>query len=101
MAICEECERKFYSKNPNKKHCSKRCKLVALRRRQIKNEQLCWSCGNSCGGCLWSSCLKPIKGWEAIPVVVKDSEGDIRTYKIKKCPQYKFEDIGGYYGKIY
>lgn len=101
MARCEICGKIFYSKSILKKYCSRECRLTASKIRQKANEQLCWSCENACGGCSWSSCLKPVKGWEATPVVVKDSEGDIYTYKITGCPQYKFEDIGGYYGEIY
>lgn len=64
------------------------------------NRQLCWTCGNSCGGCLWSRYFKPVPGWDAEPTVVKQissrrsSAGkrvynEVKSYSIKSCPMFK------------
>ncbi len=58
-----------------------------------KDTQLCWKCKRATGGCGWSRSGKPIKGWDAEKVTLKDLEGDIRTYKIKKCPLFLPDDI--------
>lgn len=101
MGICKTCGKIFYSKNLKKEHCSKNCRKIAAEIKRRENEQPCWNCGNACGGCSWAQDFTPVKDWEAEPVTVKDKEGDIRTYKIKYCPQYTLEKHGGYYGKIY
>lgn len=59
-----------------------------MAKRQIEKDQPCWTCSKACGKCDWSRDFNAIKGWDAIPVLVKDREGDIRSYKIKKCPEY-------------
>ena len=89
MAKCDVCGKGFYTKSRGKKYCSVECRAIAKRIKQRENEQLCWSCQNACGGCSWSKNLIPVVGWNATPILVKDEEGDIRTYKIVKCPQYK------------
>ena len=88
LLICEFCGKVFKSKSKLKKYCSKKCKCTAIRIQREENGQLCWTCKNACGGCSWSSKLIPIKGWSAIPDVIKDDSGDIHTFKILKCPQY-------------
>lgn len=86
---CEHCGKVFYTRKKTKKYCSKRCKSESLQLQREKDGQLCWRCNNACGGCLWSKKLKPIKGWTAVPVTIKDSMGDISTYKITDCPQFE------------
>lgn len=55
----------------------------------MPKEQLCWTCQNACGGCLWSASLTPIKGWIAIKTRKKDSHNGIYdAYHIDECPQY-------------
>lgn len=85
---CECCGKKFLSKSNLKKYCSKSCKSEARKRKQEENEQLCWRCKNACGGCDWSKHLKPIGGWIAELITIKDSMGDFSSYKIHKCPEF-------------
>lgn len=47
-------------------------------------EQLCWSCGNACGKCSWSSAFIPVDGWVAEKV-----PGD--TYSITACSEYVYD----------
>ena len=88
MAKCEYCGKGFITKSSKKKYCSRECKLMAFQLKRQQNEQLCWSCQKACGRCSWSKNLTPVKGWEATPVMVKDDEGNIRTYHITSCPEY-------------
>lgn len=88
--ICEFCGERFYSRSVHKKYCSEFCRRSAAIARQMEKEQLCWRCKNACGKCSWSRELQPINGWDAEPVMVEDGEGNIRSYKIKKCPEYIF-----------
>ncbi len=53
-----------------------------------KDTQLCWECKRATGGCRWSADLKPVKGWDAEKVIIKDFEGDIESYKVKACPLF-------------
>lgn len=53
--------------------------------------QPCWSCVNACGGCDWSSRLRPIPGWDARKIVKPDAKsptGLWETYEIRSCPQF-------------
>ena len=59
-----------------------------MAKRQIEKDQPCWTCSKACGKCSWSRSFTPIKGWTAEPVMVKDKEGDIRSYRIRKCPEF-------------
>ena len=59
-----------------------------MRKRCESNNQLCWDCKKACGGCSWSSCFKPVDGWDAEESIVKDNSGDIISYKVKKCPEF-------------
>ena len=59
-------------------------------------QQLCWSCKNAVPddvghGCEWSEGLRPVPGWEAVPVF-RQSMGD--TWSISQCPKYDPEPIG-------
>lgn len=87
---CKYCGKVFISKSPYVDYCSKDC----ARADSIENEQLCWTCSKACGDCSWSKSFNLVEGCDAEPVVVKDKEGDIYSYKIKKCPQYKKGFIG-------
>ena len=53
-------------------------------------DQLCWRCGNACGGCSWSREFEPVPGWIAIPTFKDRSD----TYCIIKCPDFKPEKRG-------
>ena len=85
---CEFCKKTFATDSNKKKYCCKECAKKMARRRQIEDDQPCWTCSKACGGCDWSKKFKPIKGWDAEPMIVKDKEGYIRSYRIKKCPEY-------------
>ena len=85
---CKCCGKKFVTKSSLKKYCSKDCIRIVAKRREEKRWQLCCTCKNACGGCLWSRYFIPIPGWDAEPTIVKDSEGDFASYKIHKCPEY-------------
>ena len=85
---CEFCGKNFFTKAINKKCCSKACESLAAKERRKSAEQPCWSCKNACGKCSWSKNFTPVTGWIAEPSLIKDSEGDIDTYKIIYCPQY-------------
>lgn len=61
---------------------------VKMRKRCESNNQLCWDCKNACGGCSWSSCFKPVDGWDAKESLVKDSSGDFYSYTVKQCPEF-------------
>ena len=87
---CRCCGKKFFARSKAKGYCSVACRHFASEQRRRAAEQLCWSCANAGGKCSWSNCFKPIPGWDAEPVVTKDNEGDISTYKIKGCPQFIF-----------
>ena len=52
-----------------------------------KNDSLCWTCVNACGGCSWSNTLTPVEGWTAKPVKIKNCT--IPSYKVIKCPKYE------------
>lgn len=86
---CKHCGKNFPTIYTSQKYCSKKCRNVA---RKINNEskgQLCWKCKNATGECSWSKCFTPVKGWDAEPTIIQDSEiGEIPSFKIKHCPQY-------------
>lgn len=88
VKFCEHCGRKFISKSNLKKYCSKDCARQVAKTRQEQEGQLCYICGNACGKCLWSKSFIPISGWDAQQTVVRDSEGDFSSYKIKACPEF-------------
>lgn len=86
--VCKFCGEKFWSKGSTKKYCSYKCIRNAAKKREQEREQLCCSCKNACGGCNWSKCFLPVEGWDAIPTIIKDKEGDMHSYKISGCPEY-------------
>ena len=88
VKICEYCGKRFVTRSDIKKYCCKSCAKEAARKRRAEDGQLCWRCKNACGGCSWSRELKPVDGWTAEPTIVKDSNGDFPSYKIKKCPEF-------------
>ena len=57
-----------------------------------KANSLCWQCKRAYGLCSWSDRFKPVKGWEAVPTVVKgEKKGNnpaIPYYEVKKCPLF-------------
>lgn len=89
--ICVNCGKSFATKSKMRKYCSKKCKIEAIKRKREENDQICYTCKNATGGCLWSKYFLPIKGWDADPTIIKDSEiGEIPSFKIKSCPNYIF-----------
>lgn len=88
VMVCECCGNRFFSKSNLKKYCSKACAREMAQRRRDENCQLCWNCKNACGGCSWSRHFIPVDGWTAEVTIVKDSLGDIQSYRIKKCPEF-------------
>lgn len=73
--------------------CSRGCRAVLALEKQRENETLCWSCQNVTK-CCWKDKI-PVKGWDAIPHTVDDEEGEIRTYRVIKCPNYLEDEIRG------
>lgn len=56
-----------------------------------QKENLCTSCARICmgdteKGCSWSAELKPVKGWEAIPIYSPD--GSFYTWQVNRCPKF-------------
>ena len=88
---CKYCKRKFLTKYPTQKYCSKGCRIDAKNGREESYNQLCWRCKNSCGTCSWSRNLMPVKGWVAEPSVIKQQGIKLHTYKVIECPQFIFE----------
>ena len=88
VKICECCGKRFFSRSSSRKYCCDDCAKEMKRRRQMEDGQICWRCDNACGGCCWSSCFKPVNGWVAERTIVKDSNGDFSSYRIKKCPEF-------------
>lgn len=56
--------------------------------------QPCWHCKKACCGCSWSQSLTPVEGWEAKPIIIKDSDDrSYPSYEIKSCPLYEFDGM--------
>ena len=91
VRICKHCGKYFFTRSKNKDYCSIDCRHEFRRLRQMEDKQPCWSCKNACGSCSWSRNFIPVKGWVAERTTIRDSEGDISTYKIIFCPKYKSE----------
>lgn len=85
---CEFCGKVFLTKSNQKKYCCKACAREVAKRRQMENEQLCLGCKNAYCRCSWTRYLIPVDGWTAECTIVKDSNGDFSSYKIKSCPQF-------------
>ena len=86
---CEMCGKTFFNKSKIRKYCCDECGKNARKNKIKTNDQPCWQCRKATGNCLWSSELKPIKGWDAKRVIVRDINGfSCRTYKIISCPQF-------------
>lgn len=85
---CAFCGKQFLSISITKKYCCHECKKSDALQKREEKKQLCWRCKNACGGCSWSAFLKPVDGWDATPVIIKDSTGNISSYKIQKCPKF-------------
>ena len=88
VAMCKVCGKYFFTKSTSKEFCSDECRKEEAQRRKDEDSQLCWRCKNACGGCSWSRCFQPVEGWDATSTIVKDSEGDIHSYEIHKCPEF-------------
>lgn len=89
---CIVCGKTFFSKSERRKCCSKECAMTFSSKRgtmQDEKIQLCCYCRYATGGCSWSDKFEPVRGWDAEPTIIKDSEiGDIPSYEIKHCPQF-------------
>lgn len=55
-----------------------------------QQETLCWDCQN-CTRCSWADGI-PVKGWTATPTVVRDYDGDYKSYIVTECPIFKKDD---------
>lgn len=86
--VCDLCGKTFPTKSNKKRFCSRGCAHIASELKQMENEQLCWRCKKACGGCSWSAEFIPIEGWEAEPTIIKDTCGDIQSFRIKVCPEF-------------
>ena len=85
--ICVKCGRNFRTKTMAR--ACRDCREAVRERASRKRMCICWFCDKADGKCPWSRNFEPVPGWDATPVVVKDKEGDMRTYHIKSCPQFK------------
>ncbi len=83
--VCEHCGRKFPSRYPTQKYCTKKCRMEA-RSERLEEGQICWNCQNACGGCSWSRMFQPVKEWVAEPYYIK--EDNQYSYDIKYCPEF-------------
>lgn len=90
---CECCGKVFFSKSSLKKCCCKECTKEMARRRQTEFGQLCWQCKKAYCRCSWTRYSVPVKDWTADRTVVKDTNGDFMSYKIKKCPEFIRDNI--------
>lgn len=77
---------------------SKMTTVEELRKKLLSNDickndnvTLCWTCKNAVGGCSWSNNLQPVKNWEAIPTYVGDKVNGYYSYKVLKCPLFKYD----------
>ena len=64
-----------------------------LPKKQIKQKpfdqyprQICLDCKKATGGCNWSNCFKPVKGWTA--QFIPDRPQNPATYSIIACPEF-------------
>ena len=94
---CRGCGKKFIYTGKQRTYCSGECEYIAKstdkRKGHTQSKQICWTCKNACGGCSWSSELKPVKGWKAKPTNIKCEDGrTARSYKITFCPEYIPDD---------
>lgn len=89
---CKMCGKMFATKDAKRRYCCKKCRMEAREKLSIERGQLCWSCKhatNATRECSWSRELKPVKGWTAKPVIIKEEDGyTCRTYQILKCPKF-------------
>lgn len=57
-----------------------------MARKRKCDEQPCWDCTHACGGCNWSSGLRPVEGWQAEE---KPTEDGLGTFHILYCPEFE------------
>ena len=94
VRVCKQCGKKYMARSEKSMYCCKVCRLEAslTRKKEVKptrkNEQLCWTCARTDCSCLWMRYNIPIEGWVAKPTIVKDSEGEFSSFRIRKCPEY-------------
>lgn len=55
-----------------------------------KPATLCWYCEKATGGCRWSRFFQPVKGWKALPTVIRHSqiEKGMKSYLVLDCPEF-------------
>ena len=87
---CKYCKELFVPKYKRQRYCSQACRMEDHDFRiDSGNGQICWRCGNYCGGCSWSRDGTPVKGWKATETAVKNrGELEFYSYKIIYCPEY-------------
>ena len=92
------CKKRFCTYKSTKKYCSKKCQteynknikfIINPKDEWNRKEQICWYCKHSTGNCDWSATLKPIKGWVATRTQRIENGRIVRSYKIRKCPQFE------------
>ena len=88
VKICKYCDRTYVAKSSKSVYCSSSCRARAQSERKREDSQLCWGCKKACGKCIWSAFAIPVYGWTAKPIIIRDSAGDMNSYRIKKCPLY-------------
>lgn len=66
---CPTCERKHKAKAKHVK------------------QTICWECSKL--DCPWMQDAIPVKNWIAEPSVIKDNNGDIKSYCVIHCPLYE------------
>lgn len=94
---CRRCGKNFIFNGERILFCSGECEYIARqndkRIGRRHSNQPCWTCQNACGGCSWSSELKPVEGWKAKPTKIKCEEGRYSgSYHIIYCPEYIPDD---------
>lgn len=63
--------------------CERRHKAKERRNRQT----ICWECSRL--DCPWMQDSIPVKGWIAEPSVIKNKNGDIKSFCVMQCPMYE------------
>ena len=84
----EHCGAEFLTKRKEQRFCSKKCRMEARSEQVNDKGQICWICKKATGKCSWSKYFQPVEGWIAEPIIVKDKEGNFRSYKIISCPLF-------------
>lgn len=54
---------------------------------KAQKDTICWDCQNFMR-CSWAH-GKPVEGWTATPTIVRDREGDFKSFIVEECPLFK------------